>query len=137
MNKEEQAVYYKTHGCNCCQAILKTYKDELNLSEETLDKMGSGFGLGMGGMEATCGALCGAMMVAGLKNDTGIPTRKIAKEMVQEFKSETGAVSCEDLKGVKTHRMLSSCEDCVRCAVRVVEEGVPQIVKTIIEEQAK
>lgn len=137
MNKEEQGVYYKNHGCNCAQSVLKTYKDELDIPEEELDRLGSGFGLGMGGMEATCGALIGAMMVAGLKNDTGIPMRKIAKEMVQQFKSETGAVSCEDLKGVKTHRMLCACDDCVRYAIRIVEEGVPQIVKDITEDQAK
>lgn len=137
MNKEEQAVYYKNNGCNCAQSVLMAYKDELNLSEEELRKLGSGFGLGMGGMEATCGSLCGAMMIAGLKNDTGIPMRKIAKEMVQQFRSEAGAVSCEDLKGVKTHRMLCACDDCVRYAVRILEEGVPQIVKDIVEEQAK
>lgn len=33
------------------------------MTKAELDAIGSGFGSGMGGMEATCGALIGAVMV--------------------------------------------------------------------------
>lgn len=135
MKKEDLALSYKGMGMNCCQSVLLAFKDELGLPEEMLMKLGSGFGTGMGGMEGTCGALCGAVMVESLQNDTEFPTKRISKEMVQAFKSEAGAVSCEDLKGVKTHRMLCSCPDCVRYAVRIAEEGVPEIVAELRENQ--
>ena len=72
-------------GCNCCQAVLLAFADEIKEcwssrkaaecvaaggvsagDEIFLKALGSGFGSGMGGMDATCGALVGAGMVLGL-----------------------------------------------------------------------
>ena len=68
MDKKEQAVEYKHNGCNCCQAVLMVYKDELGLSDETIKKLGAAYGVGMGCMGATCGSLIGAQMVLEQKN---------------------------------------------------------------------
>lgn len=42
--------------CNCAMAVLKAYSDKLNVDENTLKNLSSGFAAGMGGMEGTCGA---------------------------------------------------------------------------------
>ena len=60
--RAEKAVEYKHSGCNCCQAVAKACADLVNVSEEDLLKMTSGFAVGMGCMESTCGALIGAVM---------------------------------------------------------------------------
>jgi len=106
---------------NCCQAVLMAYADRLGKSEDELMRLGSGFGSGMGTMEGTCGALVGAIMVsslvaapgAAMSNSCGIMSR---------FKELSGATVCRDLKGIGTGKVLCSCEDCVRNAIRAVGE---------------
>ena len=56
-------------SCNCAQAVVLSYADKLPLEEETLKKLAAGYGGGMGCMEGTCGALVGAVMVAGMLTD--------------------------------------------------------------------
>ena len=54
-DRAEQAVAYKHGDCNCAQAVLLAFADELGRPEEELRALGSGFGMGMGCTEATCG----------------------------------------------------------------------------------
>ena len=120
MNREEKAVELKHSGCNCCQAVLLSYDDVLSLDADTLRILGAGFGSGMGCMEGNCGALIGAVMV-----DDLLRSRKNAaasRNILGAFRKSCGAVRCADLKGVGTGKVLCSCDDCVRNAVRIVEE---------------
>lgn len=120
--RAEQAAYYKKSGmCNCCQAVIAVLRDQTVLSEEQAFALGSGFGAGMGTMEASCGALIGAAMIAGLKLN-GNGAQRAARQMAVSFKQACGAVTCRELKGVGTGRVLCSCEDCVRNAVRLCGE---------------
>lgn len=121
-DRAEKAVAYKHKDCNCAQAVLLAFADELERPEEELRALGSGFGMGMGCMEATCGALCGASMVMGLCNKSGKPTAAIMRDILHEFQEKAGATICKDLKGIETGRMLCSCDDCVRYAVRAAEQ---------------
>ena len=121
-DRAEKAVAYKHKDCNCAQAVLLAFADELERPEEGLRALGSGFGMGMGCMEATCGALCGASMVMGLCNKSGKPTAAIMRDILHEFQEKAGATICKDLKGIETGKMLCSCDDCVRHAVRAVEQ---------------
>ncbi len=124
MDRKELAVQYKHSGCNCCQAVLKAFKDDVDVPEEILMQMGSGFGTGMGCLEATCGSLCGATMIAGLKNDKGTPTVMTSRELLADFKANSGATICKELKGIETGKVLCECDDCVRNAVTAVEKIV-------------
>ena len=67
MTREEKAVYYKHNGFNCCQSVIKAMIDLSDSDKEILTNAASGFAAGMGGMEATCGALIGATMMAGIE----------------------------------------------------------------------
>lgn len=124
MNREEKAVTIKHSGNNCCQAVLLAFEDELGLDSETLRKLGAGFGLGMGTMDATCGALCGAEMVLGLKKYEGTSIGAAGREMFMKFRSLCGSTDCGELKGTKQGPMLCSCDDCVKNAVRIAEEMI-------------
>ena len=106
---------------NCCQAVACVFADETGISEETLRKLGAGFGMGMGCMEATCGALCGAQMVLGLVKYQGKPIRNDAKELYNAFTEKCGGSICREIKGVGTGKVLCSCDDCVRNAVGILE----------------
>ena len=115
-------------GCNCCQAVLLAFEKEIgekmNLDEEALMALGSGFGAGMGSMEATCGALVGAGMVAGMLSDGKIPTVLKTRAMSTEFKERVGALRCADIKGVQTKKVLCSCDNCVRYAIQIAEKNI-------------
>ena len=103
-------------GCNCAQAVVLSYADKLPLEEETLKKLAAGYGGGMGCMEGTCGALVGAVMVAGMLTD-GQGTGRYARKILLGFRERCGATICKDLKGVETGKVLCPCTECVRNAV--------------------
>ncbi len=116
--RAEQAVVLKNSRCNCCQAVLAALRDQTGLSEEQALTLASGFGAGMGSMEGSCGALVGAVMTAGLHlQGAGAP--RAARQLSLAFKDTCGAVTCKELKGVGTGRVLCSCDDCVRSAVMI------------------
>ena len=119
MSKAQTAVGYKNSGFNCCQAVLLTYADELGMSRDELINLGAGFGLGMGTTKATCGALVGAVMVDGLLSKRR--NSAAARMIISEFEVLCGAVTCADLKGVKTGTVLCSCDKCVENAVMILE----------------
>lgn len=120
--RAEIAASWKKNGtCNCCQAVTKVFADKVDVSEEKLMQMSAGFAGGMGCMEATCGSLVGACMIAGLLTE-GNGTVKSARELLAKFKEKSGAVTCKDLKGVGTGKVLCECDDCVRNAVRSLSE---------------
>ena len=109
---------------NCCQAVACMFSEETGVSEDVLKRIGAGFGLGMGGMEGTCGALCGAEMILGLTKYKGSPIRNDAKELHRKFTEICGGSICRELKGVGTGKVLCSCDDCVRNAVEMIEARV-------------
>ncbi len=114
--KASKAVELKRSGYNCAQAVAAALADETGLSPETLKAAASGFGGGMGTTEATCGALVGAGIAAGL-NKGGAGTVRYTRQILENFKAKCGAVTCGELKGVATGKPLCPCEECVRNAV--------------------
>lgn len=130
MTKKELAIALHDRKFNCCQAVACAFAKEVGVDVPTLFKIGEGFGLGMGCMEGTCGALSGAIMLAGLKNSDGCidapatkaDTYQISKELLTRFKEKCGSTVCRELKGVDTGKVLCSCPDCIMNAVEVAEE---------------
>ena len=116
----EYAVYLKHSGWNCCQAVLCAVPGELDST--TLRRIGAGFCVGMGGMEATCGALCAAEMLLGLSLYENRPILRDARALYDAFREKCGATLCRELKGADTGEVLCDCDDCVRNAVIAIEE---------------
>lgn len=127
--REERAVWLKHNGYNCCQSVIKALTeadDSISDAErELLNRAASGFRTGMGGMEATCGALCGAVMVTGLKSENTIVAGKMAKQMHERFTELSGASICKVLKSRGADgKIVCECDDCVRHGVRVYQNIV-------------
>lgn len=114
-------------GYNCAQAVACAYSKELGMDENLVFKLAEGFGAGMGGLQCTCGALSGAIMLAGLKESSGDinnpttkgKTYKLSKEMVEEFREKNTSVICRDLKGLDTKVVLRSCDGCIEDATKI------------------
>lgn len=127
--KMKKAMEYHQRGFNCCQAVACTYCEEVGVDEDIMFKMAEGFGAGMGGMESTCGAVSGAVMLAGLKNSQGsdMPVTKgktyqLSREIVKQFEEKNGSLICKELKGVGTNRVLRSCDGCIQDAVMIARK---------------
>lgn len=130
MTRKEKAIALHDKGFNCAQAVACSFAEDLGISEEVLFSACEGFGLGMGGMEATCGAVSGAVMVAGLKNSCGdlekpvtkAATYQLTREITKKFAEQNGSLTCKELKGVETGKVLRSCPDCIMDAVEIAEK---------------
>jgi len=91
-------------GYNCAEAIVRAFRDALNLdiSDEALG-MASGFGGGLGHAGCMCGALTGATMVLGMlqgrvtKEQSRGPIYTSAQEFHGIFKEKFGATCCRVL----------------------------------------
>ena len=127
MNIEEHAALaaqWRAKQHNCCQGVMLGLADQTELSEAQLLAIGSGFAGGIGGsLDGSCGALIGAVAIAGLRRE-GQGTMRDARAIAAYFKEHCGAMSCRDIKGVDTGVVLCSCEDCVRNAVLAYGEAV-------------
>ena len=127
MTIEERAAaaaeYKETGRLNCSQSVIKAFEDKLPVEPETLAQLAAGYGAGMGCMEATCGALVGAVMAEGLLTD-GQGTGRYARSTLTGFQDRCGATVCKDLKGVETGKVLCPCNECVRNAVLAAGEAL-------------
>jgi len=146
----EKAVDLKNNkGFNCCQSVVEALSDEVSLDSATLSRLAAGFGGGAGNGEGACGALSGAIMIAGLRVAAPGPvacaadepdhvetdaerrartmaTRQVVRRLHDDFRARTGASVCKILKTRDAEgRFLCECADCVRSAVRAYFTAVP------------
>ena len=130
MTKKELAISLHDKNYNCCQAVACAFADEVGVETKELFRAGEGFGLGMGCTSCTCGAVSGAVMLAGYKNSdedienpkTKASTYQLSRKIVDKFITKNGSAICKELKGIETGRMLRSCPDCIMDAVDIVED---------------
>ena len=126
--------YVRDHkrGYNCAQSVAFAFLDKVDIDPETLFKVTEGLGLGMGGMEGTCGAISAAAVLAGLKISTADLEKpnskgtsyKASKACIAAFKEKNSTIVCRELKGVDTGKVLRACPDCIRDAVAIIEENL-------------
>jgi len=128
----EETITRHNKGYNCAQAVACTYCDLVGVDEETMFKMTEALGLGMGGMQGTCGAVTGACVLAGMKASTGnleqpnskMNSYQLAREITNRFQEENGSLVCKELKGVETGEILRSCSNCIKDAAGLVEQVI-------------
>lgn len=129
-SRDELAIEKWKRGLNCCQAIVASYCDELNIDESLLIKLSEGFGSGICGLRKTCGALTGAVIIAGLINSDGdlnAPTTKkqtyeLGKKILDEFYEINKSTDCNDLKGLSDKKILVPCQKCISDTCLLIEK---------------
>jgi len=108
MDKEkvvELAKSYAVKGFLCSESVLLAISNLLEIRNELIPKIATGFGAGMGGQGLVCGAISGGIMALGLKfgrNDVKKPKMKpywFAFELLKRFEKEFGYITCQELTG--------------------------------------
>lgn len=142
-NKKETAIQKFTSGYNCAQAVLYSFKDEINIDGNTALKMACGLGAGMGRNGEVCGAVTGGIITIGAKYGRGENDDKTAtentyaktKELMDKFKEIHGSYICRELldgcnltteEGQLFFRendlFNSVCKKCVGSVVQILDE---------------
>lgn len=130
MNHKEKAALLHAKGYNCAQAVACAFCDDLGLDEKLIFKLTEGFGAGFGCGKSACGALSGAILLAGFKNSSGnlfapdskMSTYKISAEFTNKFKEKVGSIICGEIKDSGNGTPLISCAQCISIGVELFEE---------------
>lgn len=129
--------YYRDGDFYCSEAIIKTIKDEfqLTISDEII-AAASGFPVGMGGSGCTCGAVAGGVMALGLVfGRTKAKDAKVDKAMALSnelhglFKSRHKNLCCRSLTKGMTLGSPEHMEQCIFFTGEVAEEVAKIIVR--------
>lgn len=134
MGLRENAKRYFLEGkYNCCQAVICAYCDTYGIDDTDIFRMTEGFGLGMGGLKDTCGAVTGMFMAIGLHNSAGdqydprktkMQTYEDVRNAAAAFQEACGSIYCRDLKAVSEGRQMVSCDCCVETAAAILEKYI-------------
>ncbi|MEF9970425.1 MAG: C-GCAxxG-C-C family protein [Ruthenibacterium sp.] len=105
MTKGEKAEALFKEGYNCSQSVACAFAEEIGLPIETVAKMMSGFGGGVGRLREICGAVSGMTFVTstlcGYSDPTATDEKTDVYTMIQtlagSFKEKTGSIICREL----------------------------------------
>ncbi len=106
-NRANMALEYSNAGFNCAQSTFLAFEDMLNMDFETMAKISSSFGGGLG-MGDVCGVVSAMAMVMGLLYGFELPDSPKTKQahydtmktLIHKFKAETGSHICSELLGI-------------------------------------
>ena len=98
-------------GANCSQAVAGAFQEECGIPLESIFRMASGFGGGMGRMREVCGAVSGMVLVAGILRGPTPDEGKEAKDahyaliqkLAGQFREQLGSIICRELLGLAPH----------------------------------
>lgn len=107
MSKREIAIAHFKAGCNCAQAVLLAFCEEVALDETTALRLAAPFGGGFGRQREVCGAVSGMCLVLGFLDgydDVTDPAKKTAhyatvQQLCAAFRERNGSIICRELLG--------------------------------------
>lgn len=108
MSRGDRAYELFLNGYNCSQSVAGAYCDLLGMDLDTVAKLASGFGGGMGRMREVCGAFSGIVMVISTLYGYSDPKDTLTKtelysriqEIAEQFRRDNGSIICRELLGI-------------------------------------
>ena len=142
MNHADRAEQLFTEGYNCAQAVFGAFSEDVHLPPDTMMKLSSSFGGGMGRMREVCGAVSGMLMAAGLLYGYAGPEEGAVKadhyarirELAEAFRERQSSIICREILGkraevggtpekrTKEYYASRPCVLCVRDAAEILEK---------------
>ncbi len=130
-------------GYNCAQSVLLAFSDVIGMDKETILKLSSSFGGGMGRLREVCGAVSSIFMIAGILKGYTSPNNDeikgnhyaLIQELAKDFKSKCGSIICRELLGLpdgadspipskrtEEYYQERPCENCIKVAAEIIED---------------
>ena len=108
MTRRELAKENFMKGYNCSQALVLAFEDMVPIDRESLLKLASSFGGGMGRLREVCGSVSGMFMIAGLLYGYDGPETGQVKadhyariqELARRFEETHGSIVCREMLGL-------------------------------------
>lgn len=108
MTRRELAKENFMKGYNCSQALVLAFEDMVPIDRESLLKLASSFGGGMGRLREVCGSVSGMFMIAGLIYGYDGPETGQVKadhyariqELARRFEETHGSIVCREMLGL-------------------------------------
>lgn len=104
--RKEYALSLRSQGYNCGQVVTMAMADILpeGISAESIERLSSGLGGGIGGCQLTCGCITGSAMIEGAVGyDNPRAKASLYKQvgsLAKAFVDRQGSASCKELKTV-------------------------------------
>ena len=115
MSKREEAMALFEKGYNCSQAVAGAFCDRTDIDFDTMMRLASVFGGGMGRLREICGTFSGINMVLGLAKGNGNKAElyKDVQSLAKQFTEDNGSIICRELLGLSimgtpSHRRATS-----------------------------
>ena len=143
--RTKRAVELFKQGYNCSQSVVMAYADLYDIDINTVAKLATSFGGGMGRLREVCGAVSGMFMVFGLEYPFIDTKNKASKnenykkvqETATEFKTAMGSIICADLLSqkreaqhyesadrTKEYYATRPCAQCVAIAAEITGKNI-------------
>lgn len=127
--------YQFDNDFNCAEAIVYGANEvyTLGIEKEAL-KVSAAFGGGMG-IQSTCGAVTGALMILGMWFNENVQhqspqVREKTYEYFEAFKKEFGSLQCSDIKEENWHPTMR-CSKVIIEAARILDDIYLETQKNI------
>ncbi len=110
MNRREIAMNYFSEGYNCAQSVVLAFADLTDMDSETLVRLASSFGGGLGRLREVCGCVSGMSIIAGILYGYADPKAGPTKnnhyariqELALQFEKDNGSIVCRTLLGLSS-----------------------------------
>lgn len=110
MTKRERATELFLRGYNCAQSVAGAFCEETGIDFNTMMKLSSAFGGGMGRLREVCGTVSGMFIITGLLYGYDSPEDRDAKKLLYaeiqslaaRFKEQNGSYICRELLSLRT-----------------------------------
>ena len=130
-------------GYNCAQSVLLAFSDVIGMDKDTILKLSSSFGGGMGRLREVCGAVSSMFMIAGILKGYTSPNNdevkgehyQLIQNLAKEFQTRCGSIICRDLLGLpegpdspipskrtEEYYQERPCENCIKIAAEIIED---------------
>ena len=101
----ELAENYFMEGCNCAQAVFCAFEDVTGIDHDTMLRLGSSYGGGIGRLREVCGAFSAAVGILGLLygytdlEDLSLKARHytMIQNLASDFRDIHGTIVCREL----------------------------------------
>lgn len=104
-------------GYNCSQCVTMVFDDIIDIPTDSIARISSGFGGGLGGLTLVCGAVTGMTILEGMCHwHTPADKQYVyghVRNLAKQFEKNNGSLICSELKSVIRKPCMQLIEDAV------------------------